>query len=1136
MKKIFNVIIFIISVLIVLNFSMMVTAEYVEPVYTVYSINKDGLKTQIGEATTDYSVAENLMNNYSNSITDVAVIYKDDRLINAYYGIVKLKDTTIAIYSPETKNLYTYTHGSYGKDAAFLGYDNTDDLYKIRISGYTGFISSGSAEIIPLSSLATNYVMINAPNVYLYSGINGYTKKTLQHRGSYIYIEKKEENGSVWYHLSETGIDGWVKGESVTEEIRPFINTFYVNFNYEDNNRPWYLYHQFEYSNGNYNLIDLGVSPSYLNKNEYYYSFDGNYFYNDFIKMLVDYKNNNFDNSINKNDPHFNYYMYLPNHSLSSYSKEDLDNFISISYNAKPDKSYVDENGNFVKPLENNLSQLYNEGSSFLETQEKYGINALLTLGVAKNESANGRSAIAIAKNNLFGHNAVDSSPFKSAITYETVKDSIVAHATVYMQNYIYPNGSYYYGGHYGNKGSGMNVKYATDPYWGEKMAKYAFLVDNSIAQKSYVNKLTGVSAVVGQDYLSNTVGIKLLLDDIPVKLSASNDCKTLYTLKNNTYNIKVSNMPLIVVGKVESDNKIWYKIRTDVGIDENGNTTSEYNFDTSYGYILSDYLYVNNNAPTITGKNIVIEQGNSIDLLDGVVATDKEDGDITKKITYVTNLNTNEAGIYNVVYSVADSSNFVATASYEIKVNIMSKPVINASDIKIRQYDNIDLLENVTASDSIDGDITSNIKIVSSNLDNTKIGKYQVTYSVVNSLNVTTSKTITIEVSSNESPVIYASDIYIEKNSIITYLENVQSRDLEDGLLNVSILSNTTDITKVGTYDLTYAVKDSNNNETTKNVKVYVEDYEKLKGEFYFNTLKWDNDKNLLDITGSLAMTGIDNTKDIEINYYLILKNDNGYEINLPLERYLENHPTTVYADTKNKYLETWFKGSVSLSSVPKGEYTLYIKAVSGKYMSKELVSNIFLKEYTKKIVDKFGRGYLLRNNNYVREFPLELIVTDNGLITTIESSHPSNMFNTYDSIIMKDNYLNIIGNSFNMGVDYSKDKDVVRYLILENVSNEKQYVYNIGSIIGNNLILKGDDGLSKVKSWYDTTNKIDISNLEKGTYIIYLRTKVDNVDDFGELQDILLKTNQTIEIDNKVYTLSVNKQSRYRVELQVE
>ncbi|WP_216369608.1 glucosaminidase domain-containing protein, partial [Brevibacillus sp. MCWH] len=50
---------------------------------------------------------------------------------------------------------------------------------------------------------------------------------------------------------------------------------------------------------------------------------------------------------------------------------------------------------------------------ALLEVEDKFGINALFTLAVAKLESAHGKSKLARHKNNLFGMNAVDGSAYE---------------------------------------------------------------------------------------------------------------------------------------------------------------------------------------------------------------------------------------------------------------------------------------------------------------------------------------------------------------------------------------------------------------------------------------------------------------------------------------------------------------------------------------------------------------------------------------------------------------------------------------------------------------------------------------------------------------------------------------------------
>ena len=86
------------------------------------------------------------------------------------------------------------------------------------------------------------------------------------------------------------------------------------------------------------------------------------------------------------------------------------------------------------------------------------------------------RAVSASRKNNLFGLNAVDSSPGESADRFSSVDECIRQFMSSHMSKaYLYPENWSYNGGYLGNKGGGINVRYASDPYWGEKAAAIAW-------------------------------------------------------------------------------------------------------------------------------------------------------------------------------------------------------------------------------------------------------------------------------------------------------------------------------------------------------------------------------------------------------------------------------------------------------------------------------------------------------------------------------------------------------------------------------------------------------------------------------------------------------------------------------------
>ncbi len=75
-----------------------------------------------------------------------------------------------------------------------------------------------------------------------------------------------------------------------------------------------YHYVSTNVNSSNYgSVLDNGPAPSYLKSGIKYYSYDGHYFYTEqkFDNMLDDYKNNRRTNSVNVNNPFYNYFQYF---------------------------------------------------------------------------------------------------------------------------------------------------------------------------------------------------------------------------------------------------------------------------------------------------------------------------------------------------------------------------------------------------------------------------------------------------------------------------------------------------------------------------------------------------------------------------------------------------------------------------------------------------------------------------------------------------------------------------------------------------------------------------------------------------------------------------------------------------------
>lgn len=240
--------------------------------------------------------------------------------------------------------------------------------------------------------------------------------------------------------------------------------------NYYSVNSAGDLVHWIYVPSGNYyqNYV-AGKAPSFLGAGTKYYSWDGG----------------TFDDASGVNvGTAYQYFNYLPARTTSNYSADELNSFINQElsrieqlYNSQPAafKSFKDAT---------KKSKLIGLGSYLKEAEAKYKINALMILGMAIHESNFGMSYLAQDRNNLFGMNAIDGDE-NQAEHFDSPERAIDALAVRYLnKNYINPLGKYANGAAFGNKSRGFNVKYASDPYWGQKIAGHMYRADKALGSK----------------------------------------------------------------------------------------------------------------------------------------------------------------------------------------------------------------------------------------------------------------------------------------------------------------------------------------------------------------------------------------------------------------------------------------------------------------------------------------------------------------------------------------------------------------------------------------------------------------------------------------------------------------------------
>ena len=161
---------------------------------------------------------------------------------------------------------------------------------------------------------------------------------------------------------------------------------------------------------------------------------------------------------------------------------------------------------------------------------------------------------------------------------------------------------------------------------------------------------------------------------------------------------------------------------------------------------------------------------------------------------------------------------------------------IMGMIDIEVEKGKSIDyeqLKQSVTAKDNIDGPIT-NIQYSAENIDTSKVGMYEFTYTVTNSNQRTTTKSSTITVydkptiNKNNKATIELNSIENTENAIKDYLKTaVDVSDDDDKLYNkttkVEVKSNDVNPNKAGTYHATYVATDLYGKTTEKKVDIQV-------------------------------------------------------------------------------------------------------------------------------------------------------------------------------------------------------------------------------------------------------------------------------------------------------------------------
>ena len=937
--------------------------------------------------------------------------------------------------------------------------------------------------------------------------------------------------------LRIAGVTGWIKnGNYYIIPINWVKNASYYKIN--DNGIYHYYADDIETTYSQYGRL-LDSKPSGIS-NGNYKSYDGIYFYSDYIKMIDDYRSGKHEKAVNKDNPYYNYYQYLPHRSKTNYDIDDFDAYI---------RSVLGFKGSlYGKYLTNNNSVMYGTSEYYLFAEKMYGANALSIFSLGRHESGNGRSSISYSKNNIFGHNAVDGSAYSSATGYLDVRSSIYTHGYGYI-NYGYArvSDSRYNGSHFGNKDTGMNVMYASDVYWGEKAASYYYEFDkaNGLLDKNFY-----------QIVISSHTGINTR--------SAPN------TASSIPYVIKKKNVSLIVLEEVHGEtvggSDIWYKVQSESNISNSGSLISsnsstwpEYNW-TGVVYVHSNYFTKINDAKKANGtynKPTDINKDVNHETLTtnatktkytpevGILSSDKD-------FYYTSTLSNKKGTIKKDSYVVileklvnGDNINYLIITDYGTiqkhwisseNVRIVNKDLLSVTIDAREQY--INVLDKAAGTSVLKVYNGSFIPIVDKQLVNDKV-YLKVQYKINDNISYgyvdSTIQNINYTMNYiNLSPVITANDKTVIINETFDPMEDIKGYDNEDGDITnkIKIESNNVNINKVGTYEIKYSLTDTYGDTVYKTVKINVVNRTESKALFMFNGLKHISE-NTFNFTGFIAVAGMDN-KNVKQELIFVSEQDNK-EYSFPLTKWTDYpYEMSNVGDKKNyDYSGGWFNTNIDLSkeALPNGNYSIYVRVMNGTYEAKTLFTNIAYMEMTRRAKGN-GRDFSIDIDYSTINSPLVFSVRDELISLDIPKTLDP-MYNFFTNIKLDNNNLTIKGTSHSYGVNFGVNDNVERKLILENTSNFSKYEFDLGSITNGDYVvsLVVSDNLDKTRAWYNKV--VDISSLPNGNYVLYIQNKVNNTSYYGEIIDVGYTDFKNI--NNSIYQFKRNDNIRLRLELKV-
>ena len=487
------------------------------------------------------------------------------------------------------------------------------------------------------------------------------------------------------------------------------------------------------------------------------------------------------------------------------------------------------------------------------------------------------------------------------------------------------------------------------------------------------------------------------------------------------------------------------------------------------------------NAIPKIEAKDRLINVGQKFEPLEGVTATDKEDGTITKIDVIENTVNENVAGTYKVTYKVTDSKGAEARKTITVIVNAL--PVINAEDKVIKVGEDFNPLIGVTATDKEDGAITK-IDVLENTVNVNVPGEYKVTYKVTDSKGAEFTKTINVTVKKEtilaQSVTINnkINSLYVGSNKTFTATVNEEAdkKDVEwsvsdENIASIEVNGNSVKLIAKAKGQVTITAKATDGSEKSDSITIEVQDYK----EHVVDLVK--------DIIDTNVVTPVNGSGQKDSPVQMEVKDVNVKEFNVFLKKVKKLNP-----EIQREYTD--------------GEFTVYqIKIQNNSLMSK-FIRTLKNEETNEAYINIKIKNSVANSEELKSELKKVLTEKDEEIV---KPSIPGGIINAIPQIEASDKVINL-GEKFEPleGVKATDKED--------------------GNITENIKIIENTVNVNAVGT-YKVTYKVTDSKGAEAIKTIIVTVKKDAV--LAQSVTINNKINSLYVGSNKTFTATVNEEA---------